>query len=297
MSMLTTLLFTVTATLSSSATAAIEQTEATDKLCPNNSCEQQIKRLKRYGALYKDPGALILLATAYMTGEGVEKDPRRAYQLIKRAARAGSTKAYFILSAMQRDGIGTEVNLKRSQLNLDRSAKYGYAPAMFQKSLETLDFSSSDNAKAIQWLEKAVAGRSREAIYLMAQLRETGTVVAKDLLGAAELYKQAAFWQYKDSGQRLQHIADSLSKETEDYSKVAKLLEEVETITIHGSKVEFHAALDMKIDAIIENSHFDGRSGPFGCTPRNGCSFLYRASDNKHGTVGLQHLGVIGRGQ
>lgn len=298
MTILATLLFTATTTLSNSAPIAT-QTESNVKLCPDNSCEQQIRRLKRHGALYKDPGALILLATAYMSGEGVEKDQERAYQLIKRASRAGSAKAHFILSAMLRDGIGTKANLRRSQIFLDKAAIHDYAPAMFQKSLETLDLNASDNTEAIEWLVKAAQGRSREAIYLMAQLKETGTVVQKDLMGAAELYKQAAFWQYKDSGKRLQHIANSLSKDTEDYNSVAKLLEEVETITVYGSKPDFNTALDIKIDAIVSESDFDGRNSgshiPGRCEKKQNCLVKYRDSDNKHKTLGLYDIAIMNR--
>lgn len=297
MSLLIHFLFAATAIFLSSNAIGSEQVVSKNKLCPDNSCEKQIKRLKRHGALYKEPGALILLATAYLTGEGVVKDPERAYKLIKRASSSGSPKAHFILSAMLRDGVGTVVNKKRSQMYLDKAARYGYAPAMFQKSLESLNFSSEDNTQAISWLEKAVDGKSREAIYLMAQLKETGTVLKKDIVGAAKLYKKIAFWQYKDSNQRLKSIFVQMPKEHDDYHTVAKLLEEVETITVQGNKLSFPIALDMKIDAIVENSHFDGRSGPFGCTNKNNCYIWYNASDNKHGTVGLQHLGVTGRSQ
>jgi len=98
MSLLIHFLFAATAIFLSSNAIGSEQVVSKNKLCPDNSCEKQIKRLKRHGALYKEPGALILLATAYLTGEGVEKDPKRAYKLVKRASSSAYTDVDIIIA-------------------------------------------------------------------------------------------------------------------------------------------------------------------------------------------------------
>lgn len=278
--LLTTISFAGTAATSTTITTE----EVTDKLCPDNSCEEQIKRLKRHGKLYKNPHALILLSTAYLTGEGVEKDEVRAYKLMKQAAASRSSKAFFILSVMLKDGVGTEVNKRRAQKYLDRSAKRGYPPAMFQKALETLDFSKANNDEAIKWLEKAANKSHKEAAYLLAQLKETGVAVEKDLLAAADYYKRSAFWNYKDSNKRLQHIASTVDRNDKDYLAISKLAEDVETITIYGNKMDFALALDLKIDAVTIGSIYDGNSAgpriPGGCLARRMCSIAYMAGSS-----------------
>lgn len=261
------------------AETALKQTS--DKLCIEHRCDAQIKRLKRHGIRFKNPHALILLSTAYLTGEGVEKDEVKAYKLMKQAAASRSSKAFFILSVMLKDGVGTKVNKQRSQKYLDRSAKRGYPPAMLQKALETLDFTKANNDKAIKWLEKAAKKNHKESAYLLAQLKETGIGVEKNLLEAADYYKQSAFWHFKDSNKRLQHIASTVDKNSKDYLAINQLAEEVETITIFGNKKDFSVALDLKIDAVTIGSIYDGNGIgpriPGGCHARRMCSVAYVA--------------------
>lgn len=283
---LSALLLTTVSLMTTNSTITVEETLKTtsEKLCPGNSCEDQIKRLKRHGVRYKNPHALILLSTAYLTGEGVEKNEERAYKLMKQAAASRSSKAFFILSVMLKDGVGTKVNKKRAQKYLDRSAKRGYPPAMLQKALETLDFTKPRNDEAINWLEKAAKSNHKEAAYLLAQLKETGIGVEKNLLEAANYYKRSAFWDFKDSNKRLQHIAKTVDKNNKDYLAISKLAEDVETITIFGNKKDFSLALDLKIDAITIDSIYDGNGIgpriPGGCQARSMCAVVYVAGSS-----------------
>ncbi|GAA5138810.1 tetratricopeptide repeat protein [Thalassotalea piscium] len=247
-------------------------------LCTEDSCKTQILKLKQHSR-YGNPETLILLATAYLTGEGVEKNPALAYKKIKRAARSRYGKAMFILSAYYRDGIGTEKDLEKSKLWLARSAAEGYPQALYQTALLTLDFNKADNSEELELLLRAEDKRNKDAMYLLSRLRETGSLVEKNTLKAAEGYKKLTFWNYKDSRERLVNLVNTTDESAQEYTKISALDDDIETLTITGNNVSFELALSNTIDRVTRNSFYDGRStgsriSGATCSKRTNCRTL-----------------------
>lgn len=245
------------------------------KLCDGDSCDVQIRKLKRHSR-YGNPDTLILLASAYLNGEGVEKNPEMAIKKLKRATRAHSGKAMFMLAALYKDGIGTEVNIEQSDLWLKRSVAEGYPQALYQTALKTLDLKKEDNSAELALLLKAEERENKAAAYLLSVFRETGTLLEKDTVRAAEGYKNLAFWDYKDSKNRLENLAKNADETVEGYERISSLASDIERITVTGTKISYKMALDLTIDRVTRDSIYDGRSTGShipgrGCTQKTNC--------------------------
>lgn len=260
---LSSLLLTVVVASSSSYAASNQNSQHIDEnetsLCSEDSCKTQILKLKKHSR-YGNPETLILLATAYLTGEGVEKSPELAFKKIKRAVRSRYGKAMFILSAYYRDGIGTEKDLEKSERWLAKAAAEGYPQALYQTALLTLDFDKADNSEELELLLRAEEKRNKDAMYLLSRLRETGTLVEKNTLKAAEGYKKLTFWNYKDSRERLVNLINTTDETAQEYTKISTLDDDIETLTVTGNNVSFELALSNTIDRVTYNSLYDGRS-------------------------------------
>lgn len=75
--------------------------------------------------------SLDLLGMLYATGQLLEKDPKRAAELFKKAAVLGETKAKFHLAMALREGFGVRKNLEESFAWLRVAAKEKSPEAMF----------------------------------------------------------------------------------------------------------------------------------------------------------------------
>lgn len=289
----------------SSSTAFAGDEEGYKKMCEGDSCAVQMSKLKKH-ARYGNPEALVLLASAYLNGDGVEKDPTKAYKKLKRAAGEDSGKAMFMLSAMKRDGIGTNKDMRKSNLWLDKAVAVKYPPAMYQKALQTLDFDKADNSAELALLLEAERKENKAATYLMSVLRETGTLVEKDEVKAAEGFRNLSFWGYKDSSARLQAIADRWAEaevvaDEKGAERIAQLADGIETITVTGNKMSFEMALDATITRITSGDMqiYDGRSTgshiPGGCTRKRNCSII--SDPNDISMMGMMNASGAAAGQ
>jgi uncharacterized protein len=276
----------------SSTTAFASDDDGYQKMCEGDSCQVQMRKLKKH-ARYGNPEALVLLASAYLNGDGVEKDPVKAYKKLKRAAGERSGKAMFMLSAMKRDGIGTDKDMRKSNLWLEKAVAVKYPPAMYQKALQTLDFNKADNSAELALLLEAEEKDNKAATYLMSVLRETGTLVEKDEVKAAEGFRNLSFWGYKDSSARLQAIADRWAEaevtDNEGAERIAQLADGIEM------------ALDATITRITSGDMqiYDGRSTgshiPGGCTRKRNCSII--SDPNDISMMGLMNASGASAGQ
>jgi TPR repeat protein len=75
----------------------------------------------------------------YRNGEGVRRDPVRAFRLIGAAAEAGNADAMFTLSNMLAAGEGTAPDAKAAMLWLERAASLECAAALQQLALNLQD--------------------------------------------------------------------------------------------------------------------------------------------------------------
>ena len=80
--------------------------------------------------------SIILLSDAYQKGEGVEKDTKKAFELLLNYSNSKELDEYlaiaqFNLSNMYSKGIGTEVDFEKSNEYLKKSADNGFALAQY----------------------------------------------------------------------------------------------------------------------------------------------------------------------
>lgn len=69
------------------------------------------------------------LATQYLTGQGVSKDPQKAYLWFRTAAGLGLAAAQFELASMFEQGLGVDKNIPSAIGWYELAAEQGYAPA------------------------------------------------------------------------------------------------------------------------------------------------------------------------
>jgi len=204
--------------------------------CQLNDCREYFDKLKKQSYLHRNPYSSILLATAYIEGVGVDKDYKKAYKLLRRSYSKGSNKAPFMLSAMFKDGIGVEQDIQESMRYLEIAVKRKYPPAQYVKALYLLTDNKEQKRPAIDLLTDAADKNHKESNYLLALIYESGEIVPKDLKKAAKYYRNAAFWQYLNSYERLQYLAKTVASEHENYKDIQALAMDVETITITNNK-------------------------------------------------------------
>lgn len=222
--------------LSSQSTSASSNNHELSDFCKKSDCTEQFDKLKRQSYLHRNPYSSILLATAYMEGVGVEKDYKKAYKLLRRSFSAGSNKAPFMLSAMFKDGLGVEQNMEESLRYLDISVKRNFPPAQYVKALSLLTKDFNSQKQSIELLTRAADKNHKESNYILALLYESGELMPKDLKRAARYYRNAAFFDYLNSNERLQYLAKSVSKKHDDYFDIQALAKDVEVITITSTK-------------------------------------------------------------
>lgn len=86
-------------------------------------------RLLRIAAEVHLPSALYDLAACYANGEGVDKDPRKAFELYLRAALHGDDDAVFKVGRAYYYGFGVAKNRRVANIWLDRAEELGtYEP-------------------------------------------------------------------------------------------------------------------------------------------------------------------------
>ena len=107
---------------------------------------------------WQHPEALMLLGYAYLTGSGVERDSLLGFDYTMQAANNGSTQAMINMAALYNQGFGVE----------------------------------RDTVAVVQWYQQAVDHGSVSAMMRLANIYREGEVAPKDMSRAAELYQMAA---------------------------------------------------------------------------------------------------------
>ena len=96
-----------------------------DHLCENDNCQKLFRKLKKY-ANWGNPEAQVLVGTAYLTGNGLEKNDKLAVRNLRKAILSGSNRARWMMSYLYKQGIGIEKDLEKSERLLNQAAKYKY---------------------------------------------------------------------------------------------------------------------------------------------------------------------------
>ncbi|WNC67397.1 tetratricopeptide repeat protein [Thalassotalea nanhaiensis] len=230
--------------------------------CVSETCRDKFKTILKF-AHNGNPSAQVLVATAYLTGDGLEQNSELSAKWLRRAVRQGSTKATWMLSNLYKDGIGVEQDTIKAENLLSRAVKREYGPALFQTAMQTFDMSSDSNKKEIELLERAKSVGYKPAIYLLAKMYETGTAIEKDSYKSAVLYNDLKFSDYKDSQHRLEIVKESAKKTSPStYNKITNLDDDTEIITIVHQGFDYDLYLDYAIKTFRdERSIYDGKGG------------------------------------
>lgn len=227
--------------------------------CTKANCLKLLKKLKKY-ANWGSPEAQVLVATAYLTGNGMEKNEKLAVRHLRKAILSGSNRARWMMSYLFKEGIGVDSDLYQSERLLNKAAKYNYPPALFQKAIETINFDSENNDDAISMLTTAANKQHKVSMYLLAKMYQHGKGASADKYEAAKWYKKLSFFDYRDSHQQLQSLLSEAKKSEKVEQKMLALVSDIEVIEVVGEKWNMEVALEYKIQKIAEEGIYDGKS-------------------------------------
>lgn len=205
--------------------------------CEDMRCVKMYRQLKSY-AKNGSHVAQVMVAVAYLTGNGLPINPAKGIKTLRKASSGGSGRAAWMLSHYYREGLVVEQDMALATQYLDLAVERKFKDALFDKSTSKLDLTGTeDNTLALEMLFLAAEEQSFPAQYLIAKLHETGTVLPMDLLAAAKRYAYLAQQGYRDSEQRLQQtIALAKRNEQRDYEEIKNLVDDVEVINVTGTK-------------------------------------------------------------
>jgi TPR repeat protein len=175
------------------------------------------------------------LALAHLKGDGVPKDPAKAFTLMKQAAGQGHGEAQGGLGYLYSAGIGTEKDDTQAAAWFRKGAEKGAAKAQFNLGRILLNGRgvAKDEKEAFQWIERAadqgltealvLQGEScffgdhgqqqdyKKAFVLLQKAAEAGNASAQNLVGMMFMYAKgvksdrtaAEAWFRKAAGQGL----------------------------------------------------------------------------------------------
>ena len=130
------------------------------------------------------------------------------FELVKKAAELGLTKAQSDTAYYYRYGLGTEVNLEQSVFWEKKAAEQGNIESITEVAKKYYDGDgvAKNYETAIEWFEKAKAFSDPESIFRLAQMYENGEGVDKDMDKALELYTEAAELNYEEAYKEISDI-------------------------------------------------------------------------------------------
>ena len=101
-----------------------------------------------------DHRAMYALGSMHSTGQGVEKDLKKSFELFSEAARNGRADAMHKLGLMYEQGLSVQQNLKKAARYYQKSAKKGYPLGQYRFGLLYMDGSGvkQNPVNAYAWL-------------------------------------------------------------------------------------------------------------------------------------------------
>jgi TPR repeat protein len=230
-----------------------------DHLCASDNCLKLFKKLKKY-ASWGNPEAQVLVAAAYLSGNGLEVNEQLAVRNLRKAVKSGSNRARWMMSYLYKHGVGIAKDLDKSGRLLNKAVKYDYPPALFQKATEIIDFATMNNEDGVAMLAAAAKKRHKASMYLLAKMYQHGKGIAADKFEAAKLYKKLAFSGYKDSHQRLESVLNAAKENEESSEEMLAFSSDIEVIQVIGEKWNMELALEYKVKKMSKSQIYDGKS-------------------------------------
>ncbi len=148
-----------------------------------------------------DGEAMRLTAICYLTGIGVDKDLRKAWEWYGKSAALGNTESQYDIGTLYRDGIGTKQNFKESAYWFRKAASNGHSLAMVNIAHQFAEGKGvlPDLRIAAENYWRAAERGVDEGSYQFAVMLRDGKGVRQDLSKALKYFDRAAANNYKDS--------------------------------------------------------------------------------------------------
>lgn len=139
--------------------------------------------------------AALTLAKMYLSGFGVEKDPKAARKWFERADATGYVPATKTLGDIHYYGVDTPRDMKKAMKLYNRAAQAGYPPAQYTLGVIYHlgeDEVAVDQKTALGWYNQAAKSNHAGALYALGVAYDRGEGVAADPEKALGFYKEAA---------------------------------------------------------------------------------------------------------
>jgi TPR repeat protein len=110
------------------------------------------------------------VATMYLFGIGLSRDPVNALRMYERSAARGNLHSIYSVAVMAEKGLGTARNLPLARAMYRRAAESGYTPAMVRVSEDYARGSGAkrDLVEAYAWLQVALQSGLPEHLQIAA---------------------------------------------------------------------------------------------------------------------------------
>ena len=172
----------------------------------------------RAAAMAGNPNAQYEVAAAYATGQGVEKDVKKALTWYRKAAARGLPMAQYRLGTMYEKGRGVSKDRAAARIWYSRAAVKGNRKAMHNLAVMNAeggdDGTKPDFTKAAQWFRKAAELGLTDSQFNLAILSERGLGVPQSQIEAYKWFALAQQNGDKDAAARLDTIANQLDSKT-----------------------------------------------------------------------------------
>ena len=232
------------------------------KICLSEECHSQLIQIRKFGR-WGDAKSQLVVASAYLYGDGFEQDTQNAISWFKRVAynhSPGAAKyslsAFHTMAKLYQAGIGVEQDIALAKKYFDKLAGKQYGPVLFDRAF--VEFEQDNLTQGIKLLEQASNGNHAEASYFLARIYQQGEFVERDIKKSANYYQGIVRQDYKDSRQRLEQLISEMESSTSTLSQatasqqqdfISKLNAslDIEVITVSYHAMSFKEAMTSQL--------------------------------------------------
>lgn len=230
------------------------------KACLDEACQKQIRKMRKF-ARWGDPQAQLIVATAYLYGDGLAQDIDKSIYLLEQTAYNQSAKAdryapkaLDMLAKIYRQGIGVQIDLEKATGYLDKLAARGYGPVLYERGLTLLN--AGEQTRGMPVLEQASDNGYHPATYMLARMYQLGHHVQQSPAVAAGYYQQLIAADYKDSREQLDVLVAQLSAQADHDTELVQSLTTtlgMEVITVSGDNLGELDPLTLTLQKMKQN--------------------------------------------
>jgi len=213
--------------------------------CQTMECKIKIKTLKEYarnGSSY----AQEIVATSYLTGQGLKQSPEKAITYFRKSMKQGSGRAAWFLFAMYHYGMGVDKDDQVAKEYLDFAINKKDKAALYYKGA-SLFIDNNQSQEALNLLTEASELDESNATYLLADYYAQQATNSEKEQGAL-LFLQLKADNFKDSVKKYNAVMSLLSPHSK--TNVFQQCESIERNAISGHKPTIIEQLDTAIASI-----------------------------------------------